>query len=77
MNILRRLFGPKRRPNELMLLFKRADCVLSNFGVTTAHKFMQIHMNTPNIVYYVFLKLDIQYGYPKTLILCKNSIRMS
>jgi len=55
MNILRRLFGQKRHPNELMLLFKRADCFLSNFGVTTTRKFVQIHMNTPNIVYYVFL----------------------
>jgi len=40
MNILRRLFGQKHHPDELMLLFKRADCVLSNFGVTTAHKFL-------------------------------------
>jgi len=55
MNILRRSFGQKRHPNELMLLFKRADCALSNFGVTTTHKLVQIHMNTPNIVYYVFL----------------------
>jgi len=55
MNILRRLFGQKRHPDEFMLLFKRADCVLSNFGVTTAHKFVQIHMVTPNIIYYVFL----------------------
>jgi len=55
MNILRRLFGQKRHPNELMLLFKRGDCVLSNFGVTTAHKFVQIHMNAPDIVYYVVL----------------------
>jgi len=55
MNILRRLFGQKPHPEELMLSFNRADCVLSNFGVTTAHKFVQIHMNTPNIVYYVFL----------------------
>jgi len=54
MNILRRLFGQKRHPDELVLLFKRADCVLSNFGVTTARKFVQIYMNTPNIVYYVF-----------------------
>jgi len=55
MNILRRLFGPKRHPDELMLLFNRADCVLSNFGVTAAHKFVKIHMNTPNIVHYVCL----------------------
>jgi len=55
MNTVRRLFGRKRHPNELMLLFKRADCVLSNFGVAAAQKFVQIHMNTPNIVYYVFL----------------------
>jgi len=54
MNILRRLFGQKLHPNEVMLLFKRADCVLSNFGDTTAHKFVQIHMNALNIVYYVF-----------------------
>jgi len=58
-----------------MSLFKRADCVLSNFGVTTAHKFVQIHMNTPNIVYYVLLQLDIQYGYSTTLILRKYFIR--
>jgi len=55
MNILRRLFGEKRRPNELVLLFKSAGCVLSNFDVTNAHKLVQIPMNTPNIVYYVFL----------------------
>jgi len=55
MNILRRLFGPKLHPNELILLFNRADCVLSNFGVITVHKFVQIHMNPPDIVYYVFL----------------------
>jgi len=55
MNILRRLFAQKRHPNELMQLFKRADYVLSNFGVTTANKFVQIQMNTSNIVYYVFL----------------------
>jgi len=55
MNIVRRLFGPKSHPNELMRLFKRADCVLSNFGVTTAHKFVQIHMNATNIIYYVSL----------------------
>jgi len=55
MNILRCLFGQKRHRDELMLLFKRADCVLSNFDVITAHKFMQIHMNTHNIIYYVFL----------------------
>jgi len=55
MNMLRRLFGQKYHPDELILLFKRADCVLSNFGVTTAHKFVYVHMNTPNIVYYVFL----------------------
>jgi len=29
-------------------------------------------MNTPNILYYVFLKLDIQYGYSTTLILHKH-----
>jgi len=55
MNILRRLFGQKRHPNELMLLLKRAGCALSNFGATTAQKFVQVRMNTPNIVYYVFL----------------------
>jgi len=55
MIILGRLFGQKRHTDELMLLFKRADCVSSNFDATTAHKFMQINMNTPNIVYYVFL----------------------
>jgi len=55
MNILRRLFGQKRHLDELMLLFKRADCVSNNFYVITAHKFMQIRMNTHNIVYYVFL----------------------
>jgi len=32
LNILRRLFGQKRRPNELMLLFKGAGCVLSNLA---------------------------------------------
>jgi len=37
MNILRRLLGQKRHPNELMLPFKRADFVLSNFGVITVH----------------------------------------
>jgi len=76
MNILRRLFGQKWHPNELMLLFKRADCVLSNFSARSAHKFEQIHMNTPNIVYYVFLELDIQYAYSTTLILRKNFIRI-
>jgi len=40
MNNLRCLFGQKRHPNELMPLFKRADCVLRNFGVTAAHKFV-------------------------------------
>jgi len=55
MNILRRLLGQKRHPNVLMLLFKRADCVLSNLGIIIVHKFIQIHMSAPNIVYYVFL----------------------
>jgi len=55
MNFLRRLFGQKRHPHELMQQFKRAACVLSSFGVTNARKFGQIHMNTPNIVCYAFL----------------------
>jgi len=55
MNILRRLFGEKHLPNELVLRFKPAGCVLSNLDVTNTHKLVQIPMNTPNIVYYVFL----------------------
>jgi len=75
MNILRRLFGEKHLPNELVPLFKPAGCVLTNFDVTKAHKLVQIPMNTPNIIYYVFLKLDIQYGYSTTLFLRKYFIR--
>jgi len=55
MKILRCLFGQKRHQDKLMLLFKRSDRVLSNFGVTIAHKFAQIRTNTHNIVYYVSL----------------------
>jgi len=55
MNIVRRLFGQKHIPNELMLLFKRSDCVLNNFCARIAHKFVQIHLNTPNIIYYAIL----------------------
>jgi len=55
MNILRHLFGQKCPPDELKPLFKRVDRVLSYFGAITAHKFVEIHVSTPNIVYYVFL----------------------
>jgi hypothetical protein len=33
---------------------------------------MQVHMDTPNIVYYMFLELNIQYEYSTTLIFDKN-----
>jgi hypothetical protein len=39
----------------------------------TAHKLVQIHINTPNILYYVFLELNIQYEYSMTLIFHKIS----
>jgi hypothetical protein len=31
------------------LKYKRVICVLCYFGHKTVHKFVQIHMNTPNI----------------------------
>jgi hypothetical protein len=34
---------------------------------------MKFHMNTPNILYYVFLELNIQYEYYTSLILHKTS----
>jgi hypothetical protein len=37
------------------LRFNKLFEFLITFGLITAHKFMQIHMNTSNIVYYIFL----------------------
>jgi hypothetical protein len=55
------------------LQFKRIICVLCYIGHKTALKFVQIHMNTPNIVYYMFLQLNIQYKYSTILILHKTA----
>jgi hypothetical protein len=54
-------------------LLKRVVCVLYYFDRIIARKFVQIHMNTTNIVYYIFLQLNIQYEYSTTLILHKTS----
>jgi hypothetical protein len=54
-------------------MFKQVVCVLCYFGHITAHKFIEIHTDTSNVVYYIFLSLYIQYEDSTTLTLPKTS----
>jgi hypothetical protein len=58
-------------------LFKRVVRVLCYFGHKTALKYVEIDMSTPDIIYYMFLKLNIQYEYSTTLILHKHPLDAS
>jgi len=46
---------------------------MSYFGLITGHKFVIIHMNTPNIVYYKFSQMNIEHEYSTVLILQGSS----
>jgi hypothetical protein len=54
-------------------MFKQVFCVLYYFGQITARKFVEIHTNTSNVVYYIFLSLYIRYEDSTTLTLPKTS----
>jgi hypothetical protein len=58
---------------HLKIRFKQVCGILRYLGLRTAHKFMQLPMNTYNIIYYIFLQLTIQYEYSTILILYKTS----
>jgi len=50
------------------LLFKQDNCVLCCFALIAAHKLMQVHTDTSDIVYYMFLLSHAQYEESTTLI---------
>jgi hypothetical protein len=54
-------------------MFKQVFCVLCYFDDITAHKFVKIHTDTSNVVYYIFLSLYIQYEDSTILTLPKTS----
>jgi hypothetical protein len=66
------IFTIKFNPNALKVLFKQIIWLFNHFYRKIAYKFMTIRTNAKNIVYYIFIQLNVQYDDSMILTLYKS-----